>query len=135
MKALFLIVLPLAAELFDLEMTSKQKKKLGICRMTAKEKTAFQSWLDKNYEKREVPLEQEIPEKRPNVSQIEYTETATFVHLNDGTSWRIKPKDAPIAQGWINPEVGIIVHKSGDLEYPTRLTNTLSGSSVCATSN
>ncbi len=131
MNLLFLL-LPLAAELLDLQMTPEEKRKTGVHKLSDKQKSSLQVWIDNHYEKREAPLEVSLPEKKPKVDQIECRGKETLVHLTDATIWQIKPKDSPKAQSWINPEVGIIVHPSTDTDYPTLLTNTLSGSSVHA---
>ena len=121
-----------AAELIDLEMTNQEKKTTGLHQLSDRQKGALQTWIDNHYEKRKVPLELAGAGKKPKVSSIEYNGQDTFVLLGDGTKWNICPKDAPVAQGWINPDVEIIVHASDDEQYPMTLTNTLSKSSVRA---
>jgi hypothetical protein len=116
----------IAAELLDVEMSHEEKKKTGLHQLSDKQKNALQSWIDSHYEKRSEPIHIEIPEKKPNVSSIEVRGKETFVHLTDGTSWLISARDAPIAQGWINPDAEIIVQAG-------TLTNALSKSSVRAT--
>jgi hypothetical protein len=122
----------LATELIDLEMTPKERKKAGIHLLSDKQKSSLQTWIDNHYEKRATPLDLGESAEKPKVSSVEYNELGTFVNLCDGSKWQISPKDAPIAQGWINPDVEIILHASGDEGYPKRLTNTLSKSSVRA---
>jgi len=132
MNLLFLLCLPIATELLDLEMSLVDKRKTGVHKLTEKQKGSLQEWIDNHYEKRDTPLTIAHPLKKPTVAQIELNDQNTIIHLSDTTHWQIRPKDAPIAQGWINPEVGIIVHKSTDSTFPILLTNTLSGSSIYA---
>ena len=54
-----------------------------------------------------------------------------FIRLSDDSLWEINPKDTPITQGWITP-VEITVAPSDDANYPFRLTNSLTRSSVLA---
>ena len=131
MNILFLLCLPIATELLDLEMSLDDKRKTGVNRLSEKQKGFLQEWVDNHYEKRMTPL-QIVKKKNPTVSRLELNDLDTVIHLSDATHWQIRPKDAPIAQGWINPEVGIIIQKSTDSDHPFLLTNTLSGSSVHA---
>jgi len=54
-----------------------------------------------------------------------------YIRLSDGTLWNIRPQDTSITQSWITP-AEIIVSQSGDPNYPYKLTNSLTGSSVRA---
>lgn len=132
MNLFLLLCLPIATELLDLEMSRDDKRKTGVHKLTEKQKGSLQEWIDNHYEKRAEPLAIPKPLKKPTVAQLEYNDKDTVIHLSDTTHWKIRPKDAPVAKGWINPDVGIIVHKSSDSDYPILLTNPLSGSSVHA---
>jgi hypothetical protein len=54
-----------------------------------------------------------------------------YIRLSDDSLWEINPSDRPITQSWITP-VEIVAAPSNDANYPFRLTNTLTGSSVLA---
>ena len=54
-----------------------------------------------------------------------------FIRLSDNTLWEINPGDTPITQSWITP-AEIISAPSNNSDYPFRLTNSLTGSSVLA---
>jgi hypothetical protein len=129
---LLLLLLPLATELLDLQMSPEEKRKTGVQKLSEKQKSSLQLWIDNHYEKRDTPLEGRLPQKKPKVDQIECKGNETIIHLTDTSLWQIRPKDSPIARSWINPEVGIIIHPSTDPDFPTLLTNTLSGSTVHA---
>lgn len=112
----------------DQEMSPKEKKQTGLHKLTEKEKTQLQEWIDNHYAKRETPLETPAEE---HGMLSENLHSGSYIRLSTGTLWKINPKDVPITQGWITP-VDIRIAQSGDAEYPYKLTNTLTGSSVKA---
>lgn len=108
-----------------IQMTPQDEKKTGFGKLTAKEKTALELWIEERYqEKTKV--------EKSTVAQVEIKNNTTIIHLSDGSLWEIKPENAGIAQGWINPDVEILIGESHDAEHPTLLTNTLSKSAVRA---
>lgn len=112
----------------DQEMSAKEKKQTGLSKLTEKEKTHLQAWIDNHYAKRETPLE--TPAEELGMLS-ENLHSGQYIRLGTGTLWKIHPKDMPITQGWITP-VDIRIAQSGDSECPYKLTNTLTGSSVRA---
>lgn len=115
----------------DTEMTQQEQKKAGLHKLSKKQKLSLQNWIDLHYAKREEPIAAaERLEENQSVIQ-ENLLNGSYIRLSNGTLWNIHPKDVPVTQGWITP-VDILVTKSGDPDYPYKLTNTLSGSSVRA---
>ena len=112
----------------DHEMSAKDKKHTGVYKLTDKEKASLQEWIDNNYAKREAPLQAPLEE---HGTLSENLRSGTYIRLSTGSLWKINPKDVPVTQGWITP-VEIKISQSGDREYPIKLTNTLTGSSVRA---
>ena len=119
----------LASEVLDFDMSPIEKKQTGVNKLTDKQKAALQHWIDNHYTKRDVPLANTAPKQRPTISEL--VQNGRFVRLSDNTLWAIAPQDVSITQGWVTP-VEIIVAPSGDSEYPFKLTNTLTGSTVRA---
>lgn len=120
----------LAVEPLDIEMTPQDKKKTGVFKLRDHEKATLQQWIDSRYEKRSEPLAQRsAPIVKPSIS--ENFQNGAFIKLSDGSLWNIRPQDTPITQGWIT-SVEIMIAPSKDPEYPYKLTNTLTGSSVLA---
>jgi hypothetical protein len=111
-------------------MTPQQKEQTGLSKLTKKEQTALEEWIYNHYEKRAYPLlSPKKAGRRPHIE--ENFNGGRQIRLSDDTCWKIHPSDAPIAQGWITPvEIGI--SESGESEYPHRLTNSLTGSSIRA---
>jgi hypothetical protein len=118
----------LAAQMIDFDMTSDEKRQTGVYKLNDKEKGALQEWIDNNYTKRAQPVKTASKEK--GILQ-ENLKNGSQIRLSDGSLWSIHPKDTPITQSWITP-VEILVAQSGDPDYPYKLTNTLTGSSVRA---
>jgi hypothetical protein len=113
-----------AAELLDLEMSPQDKKQTGIYKLSSKQKSALQHWIDEHYLKREETLSLAKKDKKPKVSRIDLKEGSTFLHLTDGTLWKIRPSDAKIALSWINPDAEVLIQENG------KLTNSISGTTV-----
>ena len=118
-----------AAEALDFDMTAQERKKTGVSKLTEKEKAALQQWIDNNYIKRAQPLQTTEMKGRTQIS--ENLLNGRQIRLTDGSLWSIRPKDVPITQSWITP-VDIIITQSGDPDFPYKLTNSLTGSSVFA---
>lgn len=55
----------------------------------------------------------------------------TTLVLSDGSKWEVKPEDANTAQSWFIPH-DMKVEASNDPEYPYRITNQVTGSSILA---
>jgi hypothetical protein len=127
---ILLLATLLAVEVIDLDMTPQDKKSTGVFKLRDKEKARLQQWIDSHYEKRAQPLAQKPPILvKPMISENFYN--GKYIRLSDGSLWNIRPQDTPITQGWIT-SVEIIIEPSQDPDYPNKLTNTLTGSSVLA---
>ncbi|MES2274277.1 MAG: hypothetical protein V4487_08825 [Chlamydiota bacterium] len=118
----------LAAEALDFDMTPDEKKKTGINKLSDKEKASLQNWIDNNYAKRNQPIQKGVVERG---TLQENLKSGRYLRLSDGSIWNIHPGDISVTQGWITP-VDIIVTQSSDSNYPYKLTNSVTGSSVRA---
>ncbi len=123
-----LAVLLLAAQMIDFDMTSDEKRQTGIYKLSDKEKSQLQNWIDNHYVKRDQPVNNTPAEK--GILQ-ENLKSGSMIRLSDGSLWSIHPKDTPVTQSWITP-VEIFVSPGTDPDYPYKLTNSLTGSSVRA---
>ncbi len=126
---IFLAFALLASQTLDYDMSRQQQKDTGVYKLTTKQKKALQDWIDANYAKRDTPLEIASNEKNAVISENLYN--GRYIRLSDQSTWEINPDDTPLTQGWITP-VEIVVSQSGDPQYPYKLTNSLTGSSVKA---
>ena len=125
----FLTSFVLAAHPIDSEMTVKQKKRTGVAKLNEKQKAALQQWIDSKYVAKGGKSDTAAKVVAPTLQDNLYN--GHYIRLTDGSLWEINPEDTPITQGWITP-VEIIVSESGNTDYPYKLTNSLTGSSVRA---
>lgn len=102
-------LLLLAAEILDHNMTAQEK------------------WVDINPSFKQVAAN--VSKSRPTVSEV--LQSGHYLRLSDGSLWNIRSQDTPLSHSWITA-VEIIITPSGDPEYPFKLTNSLTGSSVLA---
>ena len=119
----------LAFSLFDLEMTQQQKKDTGVAKLSEKERSYLQNWIDNNFNKREYPLTETVQLQMPIIE--DNLNNGKHLRLSDRSLWEINLEDTLLTQSWITP-VEILVMHSSDSNYPYRLTNSLTGSSVGA---
>lgn len=118
-----------ASEILDYDMDGPARKKTGVYKLSDREKSILQNWIDTHYVKREIPLPQEMKDKHAILQ--ENLQNSQFIRLSDQTLWETFPEDLPIAQGWITP-IAIIVSQGDVSEYCYKLTNSLTGSSIRA---
>lgn len=119
----------LAATLFDASLSPQEMNKMGLSKLSAKEKRALHHWIEANYTKK-AEVAAAVKPIAPNILQ-ENLKNGGYIRLSDNSLWEVKPSDTPITQGWITP-VEIKVSSSDDSAYPYNLMNTLTGSSVKA---
>jgi hypothetical protein len=123
---MWLTLLITAALVFDSDMTTQEKQQTGISKLSSSEKGELQKWINDHYTKKK-----KSKAKEPKSMLQENLNSGSSIRLEDGTLWVINPADTPITQGWITP-VDILVTPTDDPEYPYKLTNSLTGSSVKA---
>ena len=124
-----LVITFLAFSLFDLEMTQQQKKDTGIAKLSEKERSYLQNWIDNNFNKREHSLTETAQLQMPIIE--DNLNNGKHLRLSDRSLWEINLEDTLLTQSWITP-VEILIMHGNDSDYPYRLTNSLTGSSVGA---
>ncbi len=125
-----ILIATILAAAFDSSMTSQEMKQTGMAKLSSKEKTALQTWIDNHYTKKEV-VETPRYNNKTAPSLDENLRNGHYIRLTDNSLWEINPADTPITQGWITP-VEIKVTPTQDPSYPFDLTNSLTGSKVRA---
>lgn len=123
----------LVAVTFDADMSQSDQKKTGLYKLSEKEKTALQQWIDANYQPKQSNTSAN-PSQRSTVNPPllqENLQNSNYIRLTDNTLWHVRPEDLSIAQGWITP-VPIIVTPSTHPFFSYTLTNQVTGSSVLA---
>ena len=102
-------------------MSPEEMEETGLVKLTVRERLALQDWIEYKSAKK----------KRAGPILEEVIKAGRFIRLTDRSLWEISLGDKPITQSWIT-QVEIQVAPSGEEDYPFRLTNTLTGSSVKA---
>lgn len=131
MLMLFASFILLAAQTIDTDMSRQEQKETGLYKLTDKQKSALQKWIDANYTKKETPLAVAQAAAKSQPVLQDNLNSGRYIRLSDSSTWEINPDDTPITQGWITP-VEILVSQSGDQNYPYFLTNSLTESKVRA---
>jgi hypothetical protein len=128
-----IFALALAVTPLDSEMSDQDKQNTGLYKLSDKEKTALQQWIDANFQKKSAmggtAATQGVKGGTPTLS--ENLLNSQYLRLSDGSLWNVRPEDVPIAQSWITP-AEIVVSQSTSAFYPYKLTNKVSGSSILA---
>ena len=121
-------ILLLAAVLttFDHKMSENELQTTGISRLTIQERRALENWIEDHYEKKvALQSKKKDPQLQDNLKGGQY------IRLTDESLWKINPSDRLISQSWIT-QAEITVAECEDKDYPFKLTNSLTGSSVKA---
>jgi hypothetical protein len=107
------------------EMMSPQEQKLtGINNLNATQKKALESWLDTHFE----PKEESPIHKQPLMLSLNINDGAKL-ELTDGSVYEIDPDDHIYSSLWLTP-FKVALGESGNAEYPVRITNLQTGTSV-----
>ena len=104
-------------------MTSEEQKKTGVNELNATQKKALESWIDQNFEMKEDSKIQKPLSISLNIDK------GAKLELSDGSAFEIDPLDRIYSSLWITP-FRITLSESGDAEYPVRITNQQTGTSV-----
>lgn len=109
---------------FDSNMSAEDLIQTGVSKLSMKEKEALQTWIDSKYLKK-TGKKKQLPVLQENLKG------GSLIGLTDCSLWEINPADTPITQGWISA-VEIKIEQSSNIDYPYKLTNSLTGSAVRA---
>jgi hypothetical protein len=114
--------LPLAA--FDLnQMTSEEQQKTGVSQLTPVQKKALEEWLDNHCSAQSA--------QNTALYLSVNIDSGKRLELSDGSIYEVAPGDTGQTSLWITP-FPIRIESSTDPDYPLRLVNINSGSSVKA---
>ncbi len=110
----------------DQVMSRDEQKRIGIDRLTMKQKIELENWLNKTFIlKVQDKAHPAILSMSININNGEK------IQLSDNSVWEIAPSDVPTAAIWITP-FPVKITPSDDPDYPCLLVNTNSGVSVKA---
>lgn len=125
----FLINTPYALALYVLnDVMSKEDQQItGVDQLNANQRTALEDWLNKNF----VLKTEEQKQEEKVVFLSVNGQNGQQLRLSDGSLYEVAPRDRNEASSWITP-FPIKISKSEDADYPYKLTNTLTSSSIKA---
>lgn len=120
--------LPLMADISLQQMMSKrQMQETGVDQLNYSQMRSLEMWLDANFD-----LKDDRPKKEDDQLYLSLNVgEGRKLELSDGSSYEIAPEDQVYAAFWITP-FAVSVGKSGDPNYPVKITNLNSGTSVRA---
>lgn len=118
----------LVATALQTEMTPQEKKKTGLYKLSQRERSSLQKWIEANYSSKST-----ITADKPAQKSLleENFHDGKFIRLKDGSTWEIRPQDTAVTASWITP-VDVSFALNDDALYPYTLTNTLTQSTVHA---
>ena len=98
------------------------QQQYGLTQLSQEQRNQIASWLKEK--------KVEIPQSRTSYLSLNIA-SGSYIQLQDGTVWEIKPSDRIQSQGWLST-VKIEISSSGDKDYPYRLYNIDSRTAVSA---
>ena len=106
-------------------MTPEQMHETGIDSLNQTQKQALENWINNTCTPKESHSEEE---ENPLYLSMNIGQ-GSKIQLSDGTVYDINPEDRIYSSYWITP-VPISLSKSDDPNYPVKITNANTGSSV-----
>jgi hypothetical protein len=106
-------------------MTPQDQQRTGVGNLNADQKAALEDWLNKNFNLKTEEEKKPIKEVFLSVN----INNGQKLSLSDGSLYEIAPSDLVRSSAWITP-FAIQITPSGDPDYPWKLTNPTTGSSV-----
>lgn len=115
----------------DEMMSSRDKKRTGVAKLSSRQKKSLQAWIQKNFVLKGQQNDQEQPQPvtMPHVSEV--MQNGKYVKLSDNTVWEIHPADRSTVESWITP-ANIEVSTGKNQTYPYTLKNMTTKTTVLA---
>lgn len=122
------VIFPLAAQIqLDEVMTRQQMQQTGINRLNFSQRMALQEWINDNFE----PKENALGNQKEQLFLSLNINDGQKLELSDGKTYEIAPEDRLYTMYWITP-IPVMLGRSNDSQYPIRITNMNTGTSVNA---
>ena len=123
-----LLLLPIIGTIsLDRAMTREEKEQTGVADLNYSQKRKLEQWIDANYEEKKAS--RYTAQKQLYLSLN--IDNGSRLELSDGKTYQIAPEDREYTMYWITP-FPIRLTASGDKDYPVRITNMKTGTSVLA---
>ncbi|NGX45520.1 MAG: hypothetical protein K940chlam2_00675 [Chlamydiae bacterium] len=105
-------------------MSPDEQKRTGVDSLNSTQKKALESWLDHHFE----PKEESSLHKKPLMISLNIN-NGSKLELTDGSLYEIDPGDHMYSSLWLT-SFKVLLGESGNAEYPVRITNLQTGTSV-----
>lgn len=107
------------------QMSPSERDQTGISTLTDEQRAALENWIQKHCnlqcnQKKTTPKNLSISVNLMGGRQLQ---------LSDGSVYEINPKDHAISSSWLFP-VKVDLEESGNVEYPIRIVDINTGTSV-----
>lgn len=106
-------------------MSADEQKKTGVSGLSDAQKKELESWLNNNFVQKTT-----APAPKPLSLQQNMNGGAQLI-FSDGSVYEIAPEDRSKTTFWLTP-INVTMEPSGDPNYPTKITNSLTSVSVNA---
>lgn len=121
-----LFAIPIYAKIvLDDSMSVKQKEQTGVNTLNYSQKMALQEWINDNFDHKEGRPQEQKEQLYLSLNIAE----GSRLELSDGKTYEIDPEDRIYSSFWITP-IPLMLGRSGDPEYPVKITNLNTGTSV-----
>lgn len=118
-------------------MSSRDKKRTGVAKLTPRQKRALQTWMHKHFilkgtEVAEKQKEEDKAQKAAKAAHVtEIIQSGKYLRLSNNSVWEIHPADRATVEGWMTP-ANILVTTSKNSRYPYLLENEITKTKVLA---
>jgi hypothetical protein len=105
-------------------MSMDEQQKTGVAKLTDAQKRELELWINNKFVlKTTTPAAQQVVYLEQNI------QGGSQLVFSDGSIYAISPADRPKVEFWLTP-IAIKIEPSGDPQYPSKITNTLTNVSV-----
>jgi len=105
-------------------MTPEEQQKTGISQLSDMQKKELESWINQKFTLK-------VSDKPKQIYLSENLQSGTQLRLSDGSLYEVMPEDRQKASFWLTP-FQVKIEQTADLNYPCKITNTISLVSVRA---
>lgn len=105
-------------------MSGEEQKKTGVASLTDNQKKELESWINSKF-----ILKTSMDSAPEQIYLQQNIESGAKLMFNDGSVYEVAPTDRSKTVFWLTPIV-VTIEPSGDANYPSKITNTLTNVSV-----
>lgn len=107
-------------------MTVDEQKKTGVAGLSDVQKKELESWINNKFVLKTATA---APAAAQPIYLQQNIQGGTQLMFSDGSLYEIAPTDRAKATFWLTP-IAVTIDASGDPNYPSKITNTLTNVSV-----